>query len=129
MTASSQVGRRPALTRSRAGSIPASPARSRLYVLSAILLHTLALSAMSGCAGRTGRTILTSANAYAATNDTYAARCVAVYGDGCEPCYIALKRWRRALDDASAAYSRGGKLPSQLDALRAAQKHAEKSCR
>lgn len=93
--------------------------------------HALALSAMlamAGCAGSTGRTILTSANTYAATNDTYAARCVAVYGDGCEPCYIALKGWRLALEEASAAYSRGGKLPSQLDALKTAQKQAEKAC-
>jgi len=93
--------------------------------------HALALSAMlamTGCAGRTGRTILTSANVYKTANDTYAARCVAVYGDGCEPCYIALKGWRLALDEASAAYSRGGKLPSQLASLKAAQKQAEKAC-
>lgn len=93
--------------------------------------HALLLSAMlamAGCAGATGRTILTSANLYSTTNDTYAARCVAAYGDGCEPCYIALKRWRLALDEASAAYSRGGKLPSQLDALKAAQKQAEDAC-
>lgn len=83
---------------------------------------------LTGCAGRDGRKILTSANAYVAINQAYEARCVAVAGTACLPCWEALLVWRRALDDASKAYSRGGKFPGQLAHLQGAQKHAEATC-
>lgn len=92
-------------------------------------LFALLAVVLCSCAGGAGRKILTSANAYTATNKAYEFRCVSTTGAaGCTPCWRALVAWRRSLDDASEAYSRGGKLPAQLAAIEAAENTARAVC-
>lgn len=102
-----------------------TPARSASLLR---LAGPLLLLVLAGCAGRTGRKILTSANGFDAVNGDYTVRCVTVVGSDCGPCYSALVTWRHALDEASAAYTRGGKAPDQLAALKTAESEARAAC-
>lgn len=105
-----------------------SGAQSARPVLLLRLAGIFLLACLTGCAGRDGRKILTSANGYDKVNGDYTVRCVTVVGRNCGPCYSALKHWRKSLDDASEAYKRGGKLPDQMAALQAAEKDARAAC-
>jgi len=106
-----------------------SEATSKATPTSLSAMALLCAMCMAGCAGATGRKILTSANGFEVVNGDYTVRCVTVVGSNCKPCYSALVTWRSALDDASAAYKRGGKSPDQITALQAAEKAARSACR
>ena len=108
-----------------AGSTPAPATIRRCPEPLIFALLLLALSGI-GCSGHDGRVILTSANGYAFAEARYSERCAPVAPVGCKERYEAVIRWKRALDEASEAYKRGGKLPDQLGALKAAEAEARK---
>lgn len=93
-----------------------------------LVLLLLGAGTLSGCAGRDGRVILTSSNGYAFHEARHSERCqIAGASPECRVTYNALTRWKKALDEAAEAYKRGGKLPDQLGALKAAENEARKA--
>lgn len=92
-----------------------------------LVLLLLGAGTFFGCAGRDGKTILTSANGYSFAEARYGEACVLASAPECPARYKAVIRWKKALDEAAEAYKRGGKLPDQLGALEAAETEARKS--
>ena len=96
-----------------------SPRRSRV-----VLLSLLGAAIFTSCSP-TANKCLTSANAWAFHYARYQEACVPQGSVECACRYEALDRWRRALDEANAAMSRGGKMPLQLQALEDAKRALE----
>jgi len=81
---------------------------------------------MLGCASSQQDEVMASVNAWDFYNHRYDERCVPTGPVGCSATNAALKTWKKGLDEAGVALTRGGEIPLQVAHVKRLEKEAKK---
>lgn len=80
----------------------------------------------AGCSTSQPDKVMASVNAFHYYNARYEERCVPTGPTGCAATKNALRAWRKGLDEAGAALTRGGAIPLQVAHVQKLQKEVAK---
>jgi len=103
-----------------------SPHVRQAGVLLSRLGLPLCLVGMLGCASSQQDKVMASVNAWDYYNHRYDERCVPTGPVGCSATNAALKVWKKGLDEAGVALTRGGAIPLQVAHVKRLEKEAKK---